>query len=90
MRKDKLRSRRITRGYWTLFEVMNLSDLHTPMHNMLCTLLTLYTVCTYINDAKPIRDISDIFTVTKTCIVISVYDSSQSIKRVCEFMLFLV
>jgi len=65
VRKDKLGSRRITRGNWTLFEVMNLSDLHTPIHGMLCTLLTWR----YTNDAKHIRDISDIFTVTETCIV---------------------
>lgn len=69
VRKDKLGSRRITRGYWTLSEVMNLSDLHTPTRDMLCTLLTLFADCRYINDAKPIRDISDIFTVTETCIV---------------------
>lgn len=69
VRKDKLGSRRITWGYWTLFEVMNLSDLHTPIRDMLCTLLTLFDGCRYINDAKPIRNISDIFTVTETCIV---------------------
>jgi len=80
MRKDKLGSRRITGGYWTLFEVMNLSDLHTPMHDMLCTLLTLSADCRYINDAKPIRDISDIFTVTKTCIVTFVYDCLHKVQ----------
>jgi hypothetical protein len=84
MRKDKFGSRRITRGYWTLFQFMNSSDLHTPIRDRLCTLLTLFADCRYINGEKPIRDIYDVFTVTKICIVTSL------LYLACCFNLFFI
>jgi len=84
VRKDKFGSRRIRRGYWTLFEFMNSSDLHTPICDRLCTLLTLFADCRYINDAKPMGDIYDVFTATETCIVTSL------LYRACCFNLFFI